>query len=60
MKFNKTDDSVRDLLQQDARTTFKGMQKKLGIGSAAANTILHDHLAISRRCARSVPPSAVR
>ena len=52
---------VWGMMQHDARNTCKGIEKKLTIGLAAANTILHDHLAVmSAGDVLDGCPSAVR
>lgn len=47
--------AVRSMLQHDRRITNENFQNRLSVGSAAVNTILHDHLGVTRRCARWVP-----
>ena len=47
--------AVRSMLQHDRRITYESIQTNLSVGSAAVNTILHDHLGVTRRCARWMP-----
>lgn len=48
-------DAVRELLKQDRRTTYNEIEASLGIGTTAIKTILHDHLAVRKLCARWIP-----
>ena len=40
--------AVRNLLDDDRRVTYECIQRRLSVGSAAVNTILHDRLDVSR------------
>ena len=47
--------AVELMVREDCRITNDTLQKTVGIGSAAVNTILHEHLSVCKRCARWVP-----
>lgn len=49
--------AVRDLVEEDPRTTKHFIQDQLGIGSAALDEILHQHLGLRKVVARWVPHS---
>ena len=49
--------AVRKMIMEDPHTTYVEIQRTLGIGSTAVNTILKDHLQVTKRCARWVPHS---
>jgi [histone H3]-lysine36 N-dimethyltransferase SETMAR len=48
-------DAVRNLLQEDHRTTYREIKAHLGIGMTQIKTILHDHLGVRKLCARWIP-----
>lgn len=47
--------AVRRMIEEDARVSKKLVMQALNIGSGAVHTILHNHLHVSKRCARWVP-----
>ncbi|UYV83596.1 hypothetical protein LAZ67_23001579 [Cordylochernes scorpioides] len=48
---------VRFLLMEDRRITYQQLDKNVGIGSAAINTIINDHLKYRKLVSRWVPHS---
>ena len=44
--------TVESLIKEDSRITYEQFAKTLDIGKAAINTILHDHLGVSKLAAR--------
>ena len=48
--------ATRKLIEEDPRITKAEIETTVGIGSAATNTILHDHLQVRKRCARCIYP----
>ena len=48
-------DRVRQLVKEDPRITMLEIEEHLGIGSAAAQKLVHEHLGLSKRSARWVP-----
>jgi len=48
-------DAVRNLLQEDHRTTYREIKAHLGIGMTQIKTIFHDHLGVRKLCARWIP-----
>ncbi|PAA64652.1 hypothetical protein BOX15_Mlig033664g1 [Macrostomum lignano] len=47
--------AVQELIHQDPRITTDMLAMNVGIGSAAVDTILHDHLRVRKLCARWIP-----
>lgn len=43
------------MILEDPRVTCRQIEHQLGIGSAAVSEILHQHLRVSKRCARWIP-----
>lgn len=48
-------DAVRNLVEDDPRITESMISTHLNIGSAAVDTILHEHLRMRKLCARWIP-----
>ena len=47
--------TVESLIREDSRITFEQIAETLDIGKAAINTILHDHLSVSKLAGRWIP-----
>ena len=47
--------TVESLIREGIRITFEQIAETLDIGKAAINTILHDHLGVSKLAARWIP-----
>ena len=43
---------AKSLIKEDPRITHEQIQDALGISSGSVKQILHDHLGVSKRCAR--------
>ena len=50
-------DATRRMIEEDPHITFSYIEGTLNIGSTAAQTIVHEHLGLTKRCARWVPHS---
>ena len=48
-------DRLQQLVKEDPRITMKEIEEHLGIGSAAAQKLVHEHLGLTKRSARWVP-----
>lgn len=48
-------EAVEKLIRENRRITYVELERELGIGSAALQTIIHDRLSIRKRCSRWVP-----
>ena len=46
---------VRQLVKKDPQITMLEIEEQLGIGSAAVQKLVHEHLGLSKRWARWVP-----
>lgn len=46
---------VRKLVEEDPRITYEMIEETVGISAPSIHTILHDHLQMSKICARWVP-----
>ena len=47
--------TVESMIKEDSRITYEQFVESLDIGKAAINTILHDHLGVSKLAARWIP-----
>ena len=46
---------ARELIREDVRISMKDIKNSLKIGSSALDVIHHQHLGVTKRCARWVP-----
>lgn len=44
--------AVEKLIRENRRITYVELERELGVGSAAMQTIIHDHLSLRKRCSR--------
>jgi [histone H3]-lysine36 N-dimethyltransferase SETMAR len=51
----KNIDAVRQMIEMDRHVTYREIASTLGIDMKQISTILHDHLAVKKLCARWIP-----